>query len=281
MGVRKMKNTILVIGAVVVAVCIATMIFSGCIESNTEISGGSLIKMMYFTGMDVPNASDIFWTELDIKKNGEAKFIKFLYHDILEVKYGNLTQEELDSLMAFIETENFYRLNESYDHEKGLICEGDFTTITVNAEDGNKSVFAHCILAPDNFYEIREKLMKIGKDLPNEQFGVFIRSIKLDREKFEGIKETFLKREGIEEVEKGFVYLSTEELKNYPYLNVSISNPEEFTYIGSWNNTEINKFVLEKYDYFFVKVNNKYYQIDVYYANKNESSSSSYVQYTR
>lgn len=235
--------------------------------SKTSVSESSLIKMTYFTGVDVPKGSDVYWNELDIKKNGEAKFIKFWRHDILEAKSGNL-KEELEDLIRFIEIKGFYEMNESYEHEEGLMCEGDFTTITVNAEDRSKSVFAHCILAPDNFYEIREKLMKMGQNLPNEQFGVFIRSGELEKKKFESIKETFLKREGIEKVEKGFVYLSTEELKNYPYVNISISNPKEFTYIGSWNNTGIDKFILERYNYFFVETENNYYQIDVFYSKR-------------
>lgn len=261
--------------ATIVVISILIAIFFGCIEPEDEVSEESLIEMTYFTGIDVPNTSDIFWIKLNIQKDGRSKFIKFIRHDILEAKYENLTKEEISALISFIERKNFYEMNESYVHENDFACEGDSTTIVVNIENKYKSVYAHCNLAPDSFYDIQKKLIEMGINFPDKQFGVFIKSTELDREKFEDIKATFLEKEGKEKVEKGFVSLSASELKNYPNISTSILHPEEFIFIEYSNNIEIYDFILENYDYFFIYMNNNYYQIDVFYT-INESNSSSH-----
>lgn len=238
------KTNVLIGLMIVTVVSIVTFMV---VSNNNPLLNGDLVRMQYFTGTE---STDVYWIELSIQKDGESKFMKFMGHDILEAKYGNLTGEEVESLINSIESQQFYEMLESYEHEEGLLCDGDLTMIAVK----EKQVSAHCDQAPSVFYQIRDALMEVGANLPYEQYGVFVRAEKLDIGRIEKIEESF-----------EFVSVS-EELYEYPLLKKAIEKPREFVHIGSWNNTEIDNLVLEGYNYFFIKTGNNYYQVNAFYT---------------
>jgi len=226
--------------AISIPIAAAFVLLKGNVSVNSD-----LIRMKYFTGTEGP---EVYWIELNIPNNGESEFIKFMNHEIFETRKGNLTTEQLDFLINLIESKQFYEMSERYGHEDELVCDGDLTIIVVKG----KSVFAHCNQGPESFYEIRDALLKTGRDLPNERYGVFIRAEKLDMERIEKVRESF-----------DFISLSG-TLNEHPYLKQAVDKPDHFIHIGEWNNTEIQKFVLNEYDYFFIEVDNEYYQVNVY-----------------
>ena len=249
--------------------CIA-IIISGLIiwefTTNQQVNENFEIKMQYFTGIDEIEESDIYWELFNINQYGEASFIRYIDHDILEAKYNNFSNEELDFLTCMIENMNFFDLNNSYEHKENITCDSGFTEISIDSKTRSKSVYAHCDLGPNEFYELRERIRVLIDDFIIDKYGVFIKSKDLAKEKYESIKSTLIDREGIANVENGFVNLSLDELKNYSNLSESILNPLDFFYVGSKNNTEVDNFIINRYNYFFVETDDNYYQIDVFFS---------------
>lgn len=245
--ISKMKKQgflIVVAVATVFLIAIAAFLFSINVPLDNE-----LVKMSYFTGIESP---DIYWIDLIIYENGESDFVTFMNHQIFVARHGNLVQQEVESLIDFIEEMRFYEMLERYEHENELPCDGELTSISVK----HKSVVAHCSLAPDSFYDIRDELIEVGKNLTHVQRGVFIRTEKLDTKRIEKVRERF-----------DFISLSG-KLDEYPFLKQAVDEPDHFVYIEGWDNTEIERFVLKEYDYFFIEVNNEYYQVNVFYTDE-------------
>jgi hypothetical protein len=248
------KKTILAGVIIVVVICIVTIFFFVLARQSKDTTGSTqnyLVRMEYFTGMEVLE-EDRYWVDFRVQKSGDCQFVKFIRHNVLMARNGKLSRKELDSLMSFIETTDFYDMKKRYEHEKELVCEGGFTTINVNFKDEYKSIYAHCTLAPDNFYRIRDKLMETGESLANELSGTFIRAEKLDARRVRGIKEKF-----------EFISLSG-KIDKYPLLDEAVKEPGFFVHAAS--STEIDDFILEGYNYFFIQVDKKYYQINVFHT---------------
>jgi hypothetical protein len=119
----------------------------------------------------IPEGNPVVYEELEYIMRGEFKYL-YIYKDgsiiYIEEKglrppgghptrtwsTGNLTQEQLDGLLSYLENSGLDKLNDSYNFpgkpEGGGITQGDMSfTIIFNSENLSKKVTAFGYLTPD------------------------------------------------------------------------------------------------------------------------------------
>ncbi len=238
---------------VILAIMVSSIAFSGC-------------TLLYGNNGSFEDLGDdyLLWESsglenrtLRISKSGYAEYVEFgsTYgtERLIEYKTGQLSEQDMEKLSEYIENIGFFRLRNAY-HSSHNICVEAAWGLSVFRDGKVKSVYEYGIDAPEAFYDavyylydiIRPQLQDVSR------YGTFIKAEK---------KDNYLKGSEINN-------LSEENLKSHPFLAEAIQNPGWLIHVGSLDNTELEDYITQDRNYFFLSFEGSNFHVKVYERQK-------------
>jgi len=235
----------------------------GCQEGSdrtTESSAQSYIWIDY-THRDRPLQ---YW--MIVEGIGEVWYVRYdnqnrierggvTYPQVLESKSGSFPSGDIQTLFEFVEGEGLLELKSNYDGEGvETLSEDDILRVHANLRDETKSVTARPpSFCPERLANIVRVIQEMAAGLEEDgRYGVFLRAEALNEaraEKLRGKSEVF--------------FLSEGEVKAHRVLGKTIENAGQFTYVGSWENTGIDRCIGTR-NFIVVETSDGEFQIDIF-----------------
>lgn len=215
--------------------------FSGCVNGDWRMDDKYPLGDDDFLLFEIRESA---YEIIRISKSGYVENVAFS-QDIFKYKSGTLSEEDMSKLSEYIKNSGFFRLRGSYKSILKLDSL-DYYGISVKGEDKIKTVYVYAE-APDPFYDVLSYLRKeVETKLQEEtRYGtyVMVRMINYSVGKND---------------------INEDDLKAHPLLEEAINNPGWFTYVGSLDDTDLEDFITQGKDYFYITFEEKQFFIGIY-----------------